>query len=131
MVFDTGQEIAALNNMVKHHPQYKKEVEKIKKKFIDLADVFTQLGYYHPMQKGSTSLKKIHQSIFAKDAYSELPINSGLLASYGYDDFLNEVDPFIKLEKKEALVNYCHTDTRAVLELFEFLKTRLSHSQDY
>jgi len=129
MVFDTGQEIAALNNIVKHHPQYKKSVEQVKKKFIDLADVFTNLWYYHPLQKGSTSLKKIHQSVFGRDIYEGMPVNSGLLASYGYDDYLNETDIFKKQELKENLVNYCKADTRAVLELFAHLKA-LSRNPD-
>ncbi|MGZ4103478.1 MAG: DUF2779 domain-containing protein [Bacteroidia bacterium] len=124
LVFDTGQEIAALNTIAKHHPQYKKEIEQIKKKFIDLADVFTHLWYYHPMQKGSTSLKKIHQSIFGEDIYEGLPVNSGMLASYRYDDYLKEPDLFVKQEIKESLINYCQTDTRAVLELFDFLKNK-------
>ncbi len=122
LVYDTGQETAALNTMVKHHPQYKKDVEQIKKKFVDLFDVFSKFWYYHPKQKGSTSLKRIHQSVFNKDIYAELPINSGLLASYCYDDFLNEIDIFKKQELKENLIAYCKTDTQAVLELFEFLR---------
>lgn len=122
LVYDTGQEIAALNNIVKHHPQYKKDVEKIKKKFIDLAEVFTNLWYYHPQQKGSTSLKKIHQGIFGKDIYAELPVNSGILASYGYDEYLTEPDIFKKQEIKENLIAYCKTDTQAVLDVFVHLK---------
>ncbi|HXB41018.1 MAG TPA: DUF2779 domain-containing protein [Bacteroidia bacterium] len=125
LVFDTGQEVAAMNTIVKHYPEYKKAVEEIKKKFIDLADVFTNFWYYHPQQKGSTSLKKIHQSIFTKDMYADLPVNSGLLASYGYDDFLNETDIFKKQELKENLIAYCQADTRAVLELTDFLRSKI------
>jgi hypothetical protein len=124
IVFDTGQETAALNSIVRHHPQYKKEVEHIKKKFVDLADIFTNQWYYHPLQKGSTSLKKIHEAVFAHDLYKGLPINSGVLASYGYDDYLNEQDIFKKQEMKENLVTYCKADTRAVLELFSLLKEK-------
>lgn len=124
LVFDTGQETAALNSIVKHHPQYKKSVEQIKKKFVDLADIFTHMWYYHPQQKGSTSLKKIHQAIFARDIYEGMPVNTGMLASYGYDDYLNEPDVFKKQELKENLVAYCRADTQAVLELFDFLKEK-------
>jgi hypothetical protein len=124
LVYDTGQENAALNTIAGHHPQYKEEIEGIKKKFIDLADVFTNLWYYHPKQKGSTSLKKIHQSIFNTDIYSGLAVNTGMLASYGYDDFLNETDIFKKQEIKENLITYCKTDTKAVLELYEFLRAK-------
>jgi hypothetical protein len=121
LVYDTGQESAALNTIAKHHPEYKTEVEEIKQKFFDLADVFTNFWYYHPLQKGSTSLKKIHQSVFTKDIYAGLPINSGMLASFRYDDFLKETDLFVKQEIKENLIKYCNTDTKAVLDLFEFL----------
>ncbi len=126
LVYDTGQENAALNTIAKHHPQYKEEIEQIKKKFIDLADVFTNYWYYHPMQKGSSSLKKIHQSVFNTEIYKDLHVNSGMLASYGYDDFLNEADLFKKQETKENLITYCKTDTRALLELYTFLKGKIS-----
>jgi hypothetical protein len=124
LVFDTGQENAALNNIVRHHPQYLDAVKKIKKKFIDLADVFNNLWYYHPLQKGSTSLKRIHQSISGRDIYAELPVNSGILASYGYDEYLGEPDVFLKLEKKENLVKYCQADTRALWDIYAFLKEK-------
>lgn len=122
LVYDTGQENTALNKIVKEYPQYKKQAEEIKKKFIDMADVFTNLWYYHPQQKCSLSQKKIYQSVFGKDAYAGLPINSGMLASYRYGDFLTETDIFKQQEIKNNLINYCNTDTRVMLELLIFLK---------
>lgn len=124
LVFDTGQENAALNNIVRHHPQYLETVRRIKKKFVDLADIFNNLWYYHPRQKGSTSLKRIHQSISGRDLYAGLPVNSGILASYGYDDFLSEPDVFTRLEKRENLVKYCEADTRALWDIYTFLKQK-------
>lgn len=124
IVFDTGQEKMALNGIVKHHPQYKARVEQVKKKLVDLADVFTKLWYYHPLQKGSTSLKRVQQSIFGKDNYADNEVNSGLLASYGYGDYLTEPDPFKKLEKKEKLVAYCQTDTQSLFEIYRYLKKK-------
>ncbi|HWY37904.1 MAG TPA: DUF2779 domain-containing protein [Bacteroidia bacterium] len=125
LVYDTGQENTVLNKIAKEYPQYKKQAEEIKKKFIDLADVFTNLWYYHPQQKCSLSLKKIYQSILGKDAYGGLPVNSGMLASYGYDNYLNETDVFKKQEIKENLIAYCNTDTKVLHELFTFLKQKL------
>lgn len=122
LVYDTAQEKQALNKIVTQFPQYKKQAEEIKKKFTDLADIFMNLWYYHPQQKCSLSLKKIYQSVFEKDAYAGMPVNSGMLASYRYDDYLNEPDLFKKHELQENLIAYCNTDTRTVLELFNFLK---------
>jgi hypothetical protein len=121
-VYDTAQEKQALNKIVAQFPQYKKQVEEIKNKFVDLADIFINLWYYHPQQKCSLSLKKIYQSVFGKDAYARMAVNSGMLASYRYDDYLNEPDLFKKQELQESLIVYCNTDTRTVLELFDFLK---------
>jgi len=126
LVYDTGQENAALNKIVREYPQYKKQVEEIKKKFIDLSDVFMNLWYYHPQQKCSLSQKKIYQSIFGKDAYANLPINSGMLASYRYDDFLNETDIFKQEEIKTNLIEYCNTDTKVMLELIGFLRNKIA-----
>jgi hypothetical protein len=124
LVYDTGQEIQALNRIAALHPSYKEKIESIKKKFTDLAEPFQKLWYYHPEQKCSLSQKKIYQAIFGKDAYARMPIHSGMLASYRYDDLLQETDLFKKQETKENLIQYCCTDTQVMFELFLFLKKK-------
>lgn len=124
LVFDTGQEIAALNSVARNFPEYKTSIELAKKKLIDLATLFTKHWYYHPQQKGSTSLKKVQQAIFGKDNYADNEVNSGLLASYGYGDYLAELDPFKKLEMKEKLIAYCQTDTQSLFEIYRYLKQK-------
>ena len=121
LVFDTAQELKALSAVVKHFPQYKKQIDGLKNKFIDFSDVFTKLWYYHPQTKGSMSLKKIYESVFGKSIFEELPIKSGLLASYKYDDYLKEIDLFAKQELKNNLIEYCKTDTQAMYDLFMYV----------
>ncbi len=125
LVFDTAQELKALSAVVKHLPEYKKQIDALKNKFIDFSDVFTHLWYYHPKTKGSMSLKKIYESVFDKNIFDELPIKSGLLASYKYDDYLKETDLFNKQELKINLVEYCKTDTQAMYDLFVYIKVAM------
>jgi hypothetical protein len=125
LVYDTAQELKALSAVVKHFPEYKKQIDALKNKFIDFSDVFTKLWYYHPKTKGSMSLKKIYESVFGKSIFDELPIKSGLLASYKYDDYLKETDIFTKQELKTNLVEYCKTDTQAMYDLFVYIKVAL------
>jgi hypothetical protein len=122
LVFDTAQELKALSAVVKHFPEYKKQIDALKNKFIDFSDVFTNLWYYHPLTKGSMSLKKIYESVFGKSIFDDLPIKSGLLASYKYDDYLKETDLFAKQELKTNLIEYCKTDTQAMYDLFVYIK---------
>lgn len=122
LVFDTGQELKVLANCVRHLPEYKPEVDRVKNKFIDFSTLFNELHYYHPKTKGSMSLKKIYESVFEKDAYAERTINSGLLASYSYGDYLSETDIFKKEELKNELIAYCKTDTEAMYKLFGYLQ---------
>jgi len=126
LVFDTAQELKALNGVVKHFPEYKKTIDKLKKKFVDFSDVFTNLWYYHPQTKGSMSLKKIYESVFGKSIFDDLAIKSGLLASYKYDDYLKETDLFKKEEVKNNLIEYCKTDTQAMYDLFVYLSMLVS-----
>jgi len=126
LVFDTAQELKALSAVVKHFPEYKKEIDKLKKKFVDFSDVFTKLWYYHPQTKGSMSLKKIYESVFGKSIFDDLAIKSGLLASYKYDEYLKETDLFKKDELKNNLIEYCKTDTQAMYDLFVYLSMSIS-----
>ena len=126
LVFDTAQELKALSAVVKHLPEYKKQIDTLKNKFIDFSDVFTKLWYYHPKTKGSMSLKKIYESVFGKSIFDDLSIKSGLLASYKYDDYLKETDLFAKQELKTNLIEYCKTDTQAMYDLFVYIKLSIS-----
>ncbi|MHB8260054.1 MAG: DUF2779 domain-containing protein [Bacteroidia bacterium] len=136
LVFDTGQELKALSAIVKHFPQYKEAINQLKNKFIDFSDVFTNLWYYHPQTKGAMSLKKIHEAVFNKNIYHKLSIQSGLLASYKYADYLKETattspptslqrergEAISKQKLKADLINYCKTDTQAMVDLFQYIK---------
>jgi hypothetical protein len=122
LVFDTAQELKALSAVVKHFPEYKKLIDLLKNKFIDFSDIFTNLWYYHPQTKGSMSLKKIYESVFGTSIFEELPIKSGLLASYKYDEYLKETDLFTREELKTNLTEYCKTDTQAMYDLFMYLR---------
>ncbi len=121
LVFDTAQELKALSAVVRHLPEYKKQIDILKNKLIDFSDIFTKLWYYHPQTKGSMSLKKIYESVFGKSIFDDLAIKSGLLASYKYDEYLKETDLFEREELKNNLIEYCKTDTQAMYDLFMYL----------
>ncbi|MBS1647384.1 MAG: DUF2779 domain-containing protein [Bacteroidetes bacterium] len=121
VMFDVTQDLKSLNQIVLHAPEYEKAIAEIKNKVIDLKEIFTHLWYYHPQAKGSTSLKKIHESIFTNSVFSSLDINSGLLASYKYGDYLKESDLFTKEELKQQLIAYCKADTQAIYDLFWYI----------
>lgn len=94
--------------------------------FLDLGypkDQADQYHYYHPELSGSYSLKRV-LPIFAGDAYSALPIHSGLAAYLRYSAMHSEPKDVQETTKRQ-LLDYCRQDTYAMVEILHGLKELL------
>ncbi|EMO30045.1 PF11074 domain protein [Leptospira interrogans serovar Bataviae str. HAI135] len=79
-------------------PEYKDWLKSIQDNFLDLATPFWGYEYYHPDQKGSTSLKTILPIITGQN-YKNLEIQSGQIAN---SEFLRvKTEPMSENEKKK------------------------------
>jgi hypothetical protein len=121
IVYDKTMELGIIDNLVKKHPEYAFELEKLKNKIVDVFDIFLELAYYTPGFKSNFSLKVVAAVLLKDVHYSK--ISSGLEAMNYYEQFrlANTEDERISL--KQELVDYCSTDTIATLKLTEFLRT--------
>ena len=93
-------------------------------RFIDLLKPFQQLMYYHPDFNGSFSIKSVLPAMFPGDAaldYKALDIQAGDLASMIYADLDRIDDESEKQKKREALLEYCKLDTRAMVMIWQEL----------
>ncbi|TGL80039.1 DUF2779 domain-containing protein [Leptospira yasudae] len=96
-------------------PEYKPWLKSILDDFTDLAKPFWEYEYYHPDQKGSTSLKTI-LPVITGQSYKNLGIQSGQMAN---SEFLRaKTEPMPASEKSEIeknLIEYCKLDTYAMV----------------
>ncbi|WP_412059520.1 DUF2779 domain-containing protein [Leptospira interrogans] len=102
--------------------EYKDWLKSIQDNFLDLATPFWGYEYYHPDQKGSTSLKTILPIITGKN-YKNLKIQSGQMAN---SEFLRaKTESMSENERKEVeknLIEYCKLDTYAMILILRKIK---------
>jgi hypothetical protein len=125
--FDTASELILINFGIKHFPDLAYELEALRNKLFDFSLIFKQVWFYHYEQYGSFTLKAIAQSFIDRDFYKDLPVQSGLMASYAYQYYLKETDESKKVNLKTDLIQYCEKDTEAVAQLFSKVKQLLNH----
>ncbi len=120
IVYHKSFEISILRDLARDFPENKDWIENMIDRIVDLEEPFKKLYYYHPKQKGKTSLKAVLPAITGKD-YSELEISDGTDASIQF--FYSHIRPkFSDLEKiRENLLNYCGLDTEGMIWIMDEL----------
>ncbi|XDD52075.1 DUF2779 domain-containing protein [Leptospira sp. WS92.C1] len=115
LCFNDKFEKRCLEESVTAFPEHKPWLKSIQDDFIDLAKPFWEYDYYHPDQKGSTSLKTILPVITGK-SYKDLGIKSGQMAN---SEFLRVKTESLSASEKEEiqknLIQYCKLDTYAMV----------------
>jgi hypothetical protein len=118
-------------------PEYRVRLRELESRLFDLLKVvkndprfFLDKGYpkaeaesynfYHPELSGSYSLKKVFP-VFAKDAYIDLPIHSGLIAYLRYEALFDEASKERDLTIRQ-LKDYCRQDTYSMVEIMHGLR---------
>jgi hypothetical protein len=80
IVYHKSFEIGILKDLARDFPENKDWIKNMIYRIIDLEEPFKKLYYYHPKQKGKSSLKAVLPAITGKD-YSDLEISDGTDAS--------------------------------------------------
>ena len=112
-------EIGRLRELGKAFPKYKKWIESLIPRFVDLLDVFKNFQCYYPSQGSSASLKKVLPAFTGKD-YSEMEIGNGSDATLAY---LSVVKGLISEKSVRAdLERYCGQDTEGMKWIIERLE---------
>ncbi len=110
-----------LRESIQLFPEYSDWYSSISENFKDLSDPFKFFYYYHPLQKGSASLKSVLPALTGLD-YKELGINDGNMANL---EFLRAKTMNLSPEEIEGihnfLLDYCKMDTFAMFKIVEAL----------
>lgn len=93
----------------------RKELLQLNDRIIDLATPFRKFWYYHPAQRGSTSLKRV-LPVLTDLSYDDMEICQGDIAAMRY--VKNPTDA----PTRQALLKYCGQDTLAMVKLLARMK---------
>jgi hypothetical protein len=120
MPFEKGR----LNELARDFPMYENQINKIVERMVDLIVPFKKKFYTHPDFLSSASIKKVMPVLIPELSYANLQIQEGGTASTTYAELKNQ-DAKTQAEQRQALLDYCHLDTLAMLKIFEKLLTSI------
>lgn len=103
-------------------PEYTNDIDYILYRTKDLIIPFESKLYYHPLMKGSYSIKNVLPALVPDLNYNTLSIGSGSIAMAAFENLQTENDIFKISETREALLAYCKMDTLAMVKILEVLE---------
>lgn len=114
--FETGK----LKDLARDYPKYTTQINSILERIVDLMEPFKQGHYSHPEFEGSASIKKVMPVLIPELSYGDLEIQDGMTASTTYGS-IKDLPPKEQEKIRQALLDYCHLDTLAMVKIFEKL----------
>lgn len=121
VVYNAAFEKNILRKLANKHPAYKAWTESLMPRIVDLHEPFKQFWYYHPRQKGSTSIKAV-LPVLTETSYKELEIGDGETALREYERITyGQTSEEEKQKVRKALLEYCKLDTKAMKDIVEAL----------
>ena len=102
----------------------------IAQRLVDLLPIVRN-HVYHPDFGGSFSLKRVLPALVPEARYDELAIAGGQAASLELERLLLHGDAIAPAERtavRRALLEYCHLDTRGLVELWARLRRLADHA---
>ncbi|MFA6321814.1 MAG: DUF2779 domain-containing protein [Candidatus Omnitrophota bacterium] len=105
------------------YPKYKKWLEGIEERVVDLLGPFRNFSYYHPDQSGSASLKDV-MPVITNLTYENMAIADGGMASSEYCrvTFDGKIDKNERERVRVALEKYCDLDTKGMIDILRELE---------
>ncbi len=122
LVYNRTFESSVIAKLGNDFPELKTEIEKRLSVMIDLMEPFQKRHYYHPLMKGSHSIKNVLPAIFPDFNHKDLAISDGTMAMNAFEQLQTETDIFKIAELRDNLLAYCKLDTLAMVKIFEFLE---------
>ena len=125
LVYFAPFEKGVLQELADTFPAYRKRIESIVERIVDLNTPFSNFSCYHPDQLGSASLKQVLPALTGL-GYDELEIADGQAAG---PKFMESVSGDIFDEESQKiradLVAYCGLDTYGMIEIVRRLEQTL------
>ncbi len=116
IAYNAGFEIGRLKECAEVLPKYKKWVESIEERIIDLLQPFRAFAYYHPQQDGSCSIKNVLPVLTGK-SYADMEIGDGGTASSEYYRITFTESNQDKAKVRNLLEEYCGLDTMGMVDI--------------
>jgi len=121
-VYNAGFETARIGELGLRYPHLQPELQRISARVIDLLPV-VRSHYYHPMQEGSWSIKRVLPAMVPTLRYDQL---EGVQDGGGaMDAYLEAINPGTTAARKAAielqLQAYCGLDTYAMVRMWQIL----------
>lgn len=122
VVYNQGFEKGVLSDLATFLPKYRKWVEGLSDRIIDLLAPFRSFHFYDARQKGSASIKNV-LPVLTGTGYSHLDISDGMNASLAFLDIVsNNVTKKERIKIREDLEKYCALDTEGMIWIVDKLK---------
>ena len=126
VVYNQGFEEGILRNLAKAFPEYESWVNEVCQRLVDLLTPFSSFHYYHPLQKGSASLKRVLPAITGRGD-EDLDITEGRAASIAYQAVTyGEVPEEVRGKIRSDLEKYCGRDTEGMIWIVDRLRSLCS-----
>ena len=117
LVYNQGFEKGVLKELGEAFPEYTTWVEETCDRVIDLYAPFRNFSYYHPMQQGSASLKKVLPALTGQ-GYDNMEIAKGDDASLTFFNIVMGIYSEEERQKvRQDLEEYCSLDTEGMVRI--------------
>lgn len=125
LVYNIGFERSRLKELMELYPDSADELGSIINRLKDLMIPFSQKWYYSPEMRGSYSIKAVLPALVPELSYNDLVIQEGGTASNIFLSMINNKYEGDVEQTRLHLLEYCKLDTLAMVEILDFLKTRV------
>ena len=122
LVYNKGFEEGILKELARAFPQHSDWVTDVSNRLVDLFVPFSGFHYYHPLQKGSASLKRVLPAVTGR-GYEDLDISDGQVASITFlTATYGDMPEPERAQVMSNLEEYCGRDTEGMIWIVEKLR---------
>ena len=124
LVYNENFEKTRIKELARDFPEYESRLMNMHDNIIDLAEPFRNKDYYDYTLKGKYSIKLVmpHMAPHMADAYKKLALVQNGGDAMNTFPKLKEMEKDEKEKYRKALLEYCHLDTLAMVEVLKKLK---------
>ncbi|MCW3102438.1 MAG: hypothetical protein JWO09_878 [Bacteroidetes bacterium] len=128
IVYNQAFEIARLRELAREFPELEGDIQNRIERIRDLLIPFAKKYYYHPLMKGSASIKAVLPVLVNSEelSYNNLSIKNGAMAMSLYEKF-QQLELEKQIETRRALLEYCHLDCLGMIKVAEALQNLVNH----
>jgi hypothetical protein len=120
-VYNQSFEISRLKELAQDFPKYCKQLSNLIIRIKDLMTPFQRKWFYTNDMEGSYSIKSVLPALIPDLSYNDLEISEGGTASRVFESLYYEKDKKIIEIVRNNLLEYCMTDTLAMVEIYKHL----------